>query len=75
MEEIDFTLMSNIAEEVEREHEGLLPFTEMVNILLARYVAAQQSVHPTGYPRGENCTCRPTVESYKRCPVHGNASG
>jgi hypothetical protein len=37
--------------------------------------AAQQSVHPTGYPRGENCTCRPTVESYNRCPVHGTASG
>ena len=43
MEEIDFTLMSNIAEEVEREHEGLLPFTEMVNIMLARYVSAQNA--------------------------------
>ena len=48
MEEIDFTLMSNLAEEVEREHEGLLPFTEMVNILLAKYYSAQQSVHLTG---------------------------
>jgi hypothetical protein len=36
--------------------------------------AAQQSVHLTGFPCGANCTCRPTAESYKRCPVHGNAS-
>jgi hypothetical protein len=52
MEEIDFTLMSNIAEEVEREHEGLLPFTEMVNIMLARYVAAQQ---PRALDKCQHC--------------------
>lgn len=61
MEEIDFTLMSNIAEEVEREHEGLLPFTEMVNIMLARYHAAQHGVHAdVGV-----CTCENVTDAHR----------
>lgn len=73
MEEIDFTLMSNLAEEVEREHEGLLPFTEMVNILLAKYYAAQQSVQSDVL---EWCGCEgftPTMENGKCSACGKNA--
>jgi hypothetical protein len=68
MEEIDFTLMSNIAEEVEREYDGLLPFTEMVNIMLTKYYATiPTSVHKCYICDVEDCTESQKMYICKQC--------
>ena len=52
--EINLQLLSELAEQVESEYEGLLPFTAMVDNLIEKYNAAQQSVQRTCFYCDEN---------------------